>query len=245
VVVAPATQVTPDGGQALLRLPSNGTNYTAAFVLTNTGSALGVFGLKAFGRPGAALAIVSVAGVAGDTTDVSLAAGASLGVSVVYSVGSVPAGTADTLFLRATAASNQAKDSGYVDLAVARPSLTLIRSALPPGNVAPGAEVAYAIDLTNAGTEAAAAIVHVESLGTDLDFKLGSESHTMPPGSSATVDYSSDGGASWTYTPISGGCAAPAGHDACVNRIRWTLLNDLDQVPPDNAVRFEFIGRVR
>lgn len=244
LAVAPASQVTPDGGQALSRLPSNGTNYTANFVLTNNGNGSGDFELNGFVRPGAALTIVSVAGVAGDTATVNLAAGASLTVPVVYSVGLVPAGTVDTAFLRATATINQEEDSGYVDLAVVRPSLTLNRSVSPPGTVAPGAELVYTIDLTNDGTEAAANVVHVESVATELDFKVGSESHTIPSGSSATVEYSSDGGTSWTYTPVSGGCGAPAGHDSCVTQIRWTLLSDLAPLPPDNAARFEFIARV-
>lgn len=245
VIVAPASQVAPHGNQALSRLPSNGTTYTADFVLTNSGAGAGDFGLKAFDTPVAALTIVSVAGVAGDTTTVNLAGGASLTVPVVYSVSQVPAGTADTVFLRATAAINQSVDSGYVDVTVVRPSLTLISSRSPSGNVAPGAELIYTVDLTNAGTHAAANIVHVESLGAHLDFKVGSESQTMPPGSSATVEFSSDGGGSWIYTPLSGGCGAPPGHDACVTGLRRSLLTALGLLAPDNSVRFEFTTRVR
>jgi uncharacterized repeat protein (TIGR01451 family) len=245
LAVAPASQVAPDGSQALSQLPSNGTNYTANFALTNSGNGTGEFGLKAFVRSGAALTIVSVAGVAGDTANVNLAASESLNIPVVYSVGSVPGGTVDTVFLRATAAINQQEDDGYVDLTVVRPNLTLNRSVSPPGTVAPGAELSYAIDLTNDGTEAAANVVHVESLATELDFKVGSESHTIPTGSSATVEYSSDGGTSWTYTPVPGGCGAPAGHDSCVTQIRWTLLSDLGPLPPDDSARFEFMTRVQ
>jgi hypothetical protein len=237
--------VVPDGSQALSRLPSNGTNYTATFTLTNSGDGTGAFGLKAFGRPGTALNILSVAGIAGDTTTVTLAASASVSVPVVYSVGPVAAGTADTVFLRGAAEINQAVDSGYVDLQVVRPSLALVRSVSPPGSVAAGAELAYVIDLTNHGTDAAADVIHVESLATDLEFKVGSESHTLPSGSSVTVEYTSDGGSSWTHIPVSGGCGAPADHDSCITHIRWTLLTDLGPVPPENAVRFEFIARVR
>jgi predicted outer membrane repeat protein len=244
VIVAPGSDVTPDGSQALSRLPSNGTNYTADFMLTNSGNAAGDFGLKAFGGAGAALSIVSVAGVAGDTTDINLAAGASLNVAVVYSVGSVPAGTVDTVFLRATAAANQDQDTGFTDLEVVRPNLALVKSVVPSGTALPGAELAYTLDLTNDGTEAATSAVHVESVAGDLEFKVGSESQTLPPGVTASVQYSSDGGGSWTYIPVSGGCAAMAGFDACVTRIRWSLLTDLSPVPPNNAVRFQFVARI-
>ena len=245
VIVSPASQVAPHGNQDLSRLPSNGTTYTADFVLTNSGAGSGLFGLKALVGSGTALAIVSVAGLAGDTATVNLAAGASLTVSVVYSVSQVPAGAADTVFLRATAAIDQSVDSGYVDLTVVRPSLTLIRSRSPSGNVAPGAELIYTVDLTNVGTEAAANVVDVETLDPNLDFKVGSESHTLPIGYSTTVDYSSDGGASWVYPPSSGGCGAPNGHDACVTHIRWTLLSPLGLLATDNSLRFQFTTRVQ
>jgi hypothetical protein len=53
-----------------------------------------------------------------------------------------------------------------------------------------------------------------------VEFKLGTVTSTMP----ATVAYSIDGGTTWTYVPVSAGCAAPAGYDGCVNRVRWTLV---------------------
>ena len=68
---------------------------------------------------------------------------------------------------------------------------------------------------------------------------------SMPPGISTVVEYSNDGGTSWTYVPVSGGCAAPAGYDRCVNNIRWLLQNDLTSTPPDNSGTVQFVARIR
>ncbi|MCK5411880.1 MAG: hypothetical protein KAJ67_07285 [Gemmatimonadetes bacterium] len=60
-----------------------------------------------------------------------------------------------------------------------------------------------------------------------------------------TVEYSDDGGATWTYSPVSEGCAAPVGYDGCVDRIRWTLQDPLDWNAPDNAGDMEFVARIK
>ncbi len=82
-----AVSVTPDGGQSLSHLPSNGTPYSATFTVTNTGNGASTYGLKALGGAAGAVSIVSVDGVAGDTANVSVAAGASRSVVVEYVVG--------------------------------------------------------------------------------------------------------------------------------------------------------------
>jgi hypothetical protein len=78
-----------------------------------------------------------------------------------------------------------------------------------------------------------------------LQFKVGTVVNTLPAGMTVTVEYSNDGGASWTYSPVSLGCGAPAGYDGCVNRIRWTLLNALSAVAPDNTCLFEYVARIK
>lgn len=242
---APPASVTPDGGQALQRLPSNGTNYTFQFTVTNDGTSAATFGLKAFRRSGTALAIVSVNGVAGDTTALALNGGASSSVPVVYSVSGVPAGTLDTLLLRARATTGGAvSDTGFADLTVVRPSLAISKSASPPGNPAPGAELTYTIDVTNVGTDSAVSVVHVDSLPGQVQFKVGSVSETLPAGVTVARAYSNDGGASWVYVPASGGCGAPAGYDGCVTRIRWALQASLSTASGQNTVEFRFVTRV-
>lgn len=175
-----AVAVTPDGGQNLQRLPSNGTNYTFTFTVTNNATGPDAFDLLA-SFPGAAITIVSVNGVAGDSTRITgLAAGASQNIDVIYSIGNVAAGTVDTLVLTArSVASPATSDNGFADLTVVRPFLSIAKEpfrddqSTPIGGgdtVAPGEFIQYRITVTNAGS-AAASSVHVDDLlPTELTF---------------------------------------------------------------------------
>src|SRR3972149_102979 len=168
-----AVAVTPDGGQALQRLPSNGTNYTFTFAVQNNGNGPESFDLLGSSPGSAVITIVSVNGVAGDSTRITnLAAGASQNIDVVYSVGNVAAGSTDTLNLRARSVTNGAIfNDGYADLTVIRPALTIAKQAyrddqstlIGAGTVVPGEYIQYKITVTNSGT-AAASSVHVDDL---------------------------------------------------------------------------------
>ncbi len=167
-----AVAVTPDGAQNLLRLPSNGTNYTFTFTVTNNATGPDGFDLLS-SHPGVAITIVSVNGVAGDSTRITgLAAGASQTIDVVYSIANVAAGTVDTLVLMARSlASPATSDNGFADLTVIRPSLTIAKVAfrddqvtpIGAGTVAPGEFIRYRITVTNTGS-AAASTVHIDDL---------------------------------------------------------------------------------
>jgi uncharacterized repeat protein (TIGR01451 family) len=246
VQVVISVTVTPDGGQALGRLPSNGTDYTMTFTVENTGGGAESFDLLA-SSAGVAVTIVSVSGVAGDSARITgLAAGTSQGVDVVYSVADVPAGSTDTLDLRARSVSDPTVDDlGFADVTVVRPNLALAKSVSPVGTSSPGTELTYALAFTNVGSESAVSVVHVDSLPTEVEFKVGSVAASLPSGMGVTVAYSDDGGSSWSYTPASGGCGAPAGYDRCVSRIRWTLQDDLSPTAPDNSGELRFIARIR
>src|SRR5262249_55405939 len=121
-----AVAVTPDGGQNLQRLPSNGTNYTFSFTVTNNATGADGFDLLA-SPPKTAIAIVSVNGVGGDSTRITgVAAGASQVINVVYSIGNVAAGSVDTLVLKARSTTSPGtSDNGFADLTVIRPLLTV------------------------------------------------------------------------------------------------------------------------
>jgi uncharacterized repeat protein (TIGR01451 family) len=125
------------------------------------------------------------------------------------------------------------------------PKVTIGRSVNPSGSVSPGTDLTYVITAINTGTADAVSATVVDSIAVQVTFKLGSVSSTLPPGVSATVAYSNDGGTSWTYTPVSLGCGAAAGYDGCVNRIRWTLLNNLSAVAPNNACTFQYLARIK
>ena len=175
-----AVAVTPDGGQSITKLPSNGTNYSFTFTVTNNGNGVDDFTLVA-SHSGSAITIVSVNGVAGSSTSITgIATLAAPTIAVVYSVGSVAAGSTDNLVLTATSVGDVAQtDNGTADLTVIRPALSMAKAAyrddqttlLTGGDVVlPGEYIQYKITVTNNGT-AAAAVVHIDdTLPSELTF---------------------------------------------------------------------------
>lgn len=168
-----AVAVTPDGGQALQQLPSNGTNFSFTFTVENGGNGPEDFDLLASSPGSAVITIVSVNGVAGDSTRITnLGAGATQTIAVVYSVANVVAGSTDTLYLRARSVASPATlDDGFADLTVVLPALAITKQVyrddqstlIGAGTVVPGEYLQYRITVTNSGS-AAAASVHVDDL---------------------------------------------------------------------------------
>ncbi len=141
--------------------------------MTNNGNGPDAFDLIA-SNPGTAITIVSVNGVAGDSTRISgVAAGASQNIDVIYSIGNVAAGTVDTLVLMGRSVANSSiSDNGFADLTVVRPALTIAKVAYRDDQttviggadrVLPGDTIQYRITVTNSGS-AAADSVHVDDL---------------------------------------------------------------------------------
>ena len=174
-----AVAVTPDNGQNLQRLPSNGTTYTFSFNVTNNATGSDGFDLLA-SHPKTAITIVSVNGVGGDSTRITgVASGASQVIAVVYSIGNVAAGTPDTLVLKARSTSSPGtSDNGSADLIVIRPLIVVDKTAfrdnqttpIGSGTVVPGEFIQYKITVSNTGS-AAASTVHVgDALAAQLTF---------------------------------------------------------------------------
>jgi uncharacterized repeat protein (TIGR01451 family) len=174
-----AVAVTPDGAQNLTRLPSNGTNYSFSFTVTNNASGADGFDLLA-SHPKTAITIVSVNGVASDSTRITgVASGASQVIAVVYSIGNVAAGTVDTLVLKArSTTSPTTSNNGFADLTVIRPLLTINKVAfrdnqttpIGSGTVAPGEFIQYQITVTNSGSAAASTVNVSDALPSQLTF---------------------------------------------------------------------------
>ena len=187
-----AVAVTPDGGQNLQQLPSNGSNYTFTFTVQNNGNGPEDFDLLA-SNPGTVITIVSVNAVAGDSTQINLAAGASTTIDVIYSVGDVPAGSVDSLYLRARSVTLPATfNDGFADLTVIRPSLTITKEAyrddqvtVIAGTVLPGEFIQYKITVANSG-DADASTVHIDDL--------------LP--AEVTYDSNTPDGAGWTISNV-------------------------------------------
>jgi hypothetical protein len=107
-----AVVVTPDGGDVVYRLPSNGTSYTQTYTIENTGNLVETYALSA---PNAGfLSVVSVNGTAGNTGSITLAAGATTTFDVVYTVGNVIAGSSQALTVTATSGNlGSITDNGF------------------------------------------------------------------------------------------------------------------------------------
>jgi uncharacterized repeat protein (TIGR01451 family) len=234
-------------------LPTNGTNYTAQFTVSNTGNKTDDFDLLTSTSPGGAITVVSITGLditQGANPDSArignLAASDSRVVTVTYSVGQVPLGTIDTLiFLARPVSSPTQTDEGRLVFTVIRPNLTIAKSVNPTGTPPPGTDLTYTLLITNTGSGSAESVVDVDSLPAEVQFKVGSVVNTFPAGVGVTVEYSNNGGAAWTYTPVSLGCGAPAAYDACVTHIRWSLQNPLGSVAPDNSGTAEFVAQIK
>ena len=101
----------------------------------------------------------------------------------------------------------------------------------------PGAIVVYGVQATNTGSGPASSVVLSERVGRYTSFSLNAFGAGVPfqltdgvPSSGlslGTPAYSSDGGATYTYTPVSGGGGAPAGYDANVTHWRIPMTGTM------------------
>lgn len=182
-----------------------------------------------------------------DSVRIPLAAGVSGSFVVWFRVAAGPV-VDNTLSLRArSAAQPAAQAEGSMTVRRVFPTVTLAKSVLPAASSKPGTDLTYTLQFGNAGEGSAAAVVVTDSLPAQVLFKIGSVQQTLPAGVTATVAYSSDNGASWSYVPGTSPCtpAVPAGYDGCVNRIRWTLAGALPADVAQSAGNFRFVARIR
>lgn len=177
--VAAAVTVTPDGG-TIQRLPSNGTQYSQVFVVTNNGNASDNFTLTGSTSSGTAITIVSVNGTAGTGSSATIAAGASTNVTVVYTVGDVAAGTTQDLQLTATSANNASiSDPGHITVQVVRAALSMTKVAFRDNQttaitgsdrVLPGEYIQYRITVTNTGGASASTVAVSDVLPAQVTY---------------------------------------------------------------------------
>jgi uncharacterized repeat protein (TIGR01451 family) len=257
LLVVYGVTVTTDGLDTVPRLPSTASTgkYSYAFTLTNMTNAAESFDLLATaGTPGAFVTVDSITGTGvtrGALPDsarlASIGAGANATISVWYRAAGAATGALDTIRLRGRSLVRPATalDSGWSYVRIVRPSLVLQKTVNPSGAAPPATDLTYTITATNAGSDPAVSVVAVDSVAAQVRFKVGSAASTLPAGVTATIAYSNDAGATWTYTPVSLACSAPAGFDGCVNRVRWSLQNPLSNVAPTNVASFSFVARIK
>jgi uncharacterized repeat protein (TIGR01451 family) len=129
---------------------------------------------------------------------------------------------------------------------VPTPKIDLVEIVSPSGPPSPGTNLAYITTFTNTGTAAAQSVVISDPIPANTDFKIGSETHNLgSTGLTVVIAYSTDGGSTWTYTPVSGAGGAPAGYDRLVTNVRWTFTGNLSQTGPNNSGTTGVTMRVR
>jgi uncharacterized repeat protein (TIGR01451 family) len=197
-----AVATTPDGAQNLQRLP--GTNYSFTFTVQNNGNGSDQFDLLATSPGSAVISIVSVNGVAGDSTRVTLASAATQTFAVVYNVAVVAAGSTDTLYLRARSVGQPATlNDGFADLTVVKPNLTVTKQAFRDdgvtavvGTVLPGEFLRYQVTITNNGSTSATTIQVVDALPAELTYfsSTGTDWSFSVAGQTVTANYTANSG---------------------------------------------------
>jgi uncharacterized repeat protein (TIGR01451 family) len=171
-VTSPVTKrtvaTTPDG-TGVARLPSNGTNYSQTFVLTNTGNIADSYTLTASVAPAGVATIVSVNGTAGSSsTSASIAALDTAIVVVVYSVATGAAtGASATITLTATSTvTNTSTNPGSIVVTVARAGITMAKALyrddqttpVGVGAVSTNEYVQYRVTVSSTGAADATAV---------------------------------------------------------------------------------------
>jgi uncharacterized repeat protein (TIGR01451 family) len=176
--------------------------------------------------------------------------GVAAGAGTTWTLRVTPAGTVNggppacRVSVTATSAGNGTKvDQVRAVTSSTSANLTLVKSA-DRATVAPGQDITYTVNASNGGgLTTASAVVVTDPIPAYTGFRVGSA--TFSPGTSTlsgTPVYSSDNGATWTYSPVSGGCAAPAGYDFCVTNVRWTTTGTM---PQGTSFSVTFVVRVK
>ena len=128
---------------------------------------------------------------------------------------------------------------------VIAPELTLTKS-VSAATAAPGDTITYTVVHTNPGPVDLFPTATIDPCPNNTDFQLGSA--TLTPGTSgvtAVIAFSDDGGATFIYTPLSGGGGASPGYDRNVTHVRFTFSGTLGMVVPDNSFQIDFAVRIR
>jgi uncharacterized repeat protein (TIGR01451 family) len=198
-----AVATTPDGSQNVQQLPGNGYSFT--FTVQNLGNGNDNFDVIATSPGSPVITIVSVNGVAGDSTRITLAPTVSQTIAVVYNVANVAGGSKDTLVLRGRSVGQPATfDDGFMDLTVIKPNLTLAKAAylddgVTPvsGGVVPGQIIRYRFTVTNNGGTSASSVQVADALPAQVTYVSTSSStgwNVSVSGQNVTGNYTGTGG---------------------------------------------------
>lgn len=214
--------------------PDNAGNATAggvlnyAHTLSNTGNTGDTFDLTYVSSQGWGYVFLDATST--PITSVTLAPGASANITARLTVpAGAGVGTVEVGVLTATGQVTLASDDATDVTTIVAGNLSLSKAVSPPGDQTPGTDLSYTVDYQNLGSSSLTAIEIYDSIPAWTQYQVGSSSIGVAPASitAISVEYSDDGGATWTYAPVSGGGGAPAGYDANVTQVRWLFTGDL------------------
>jgi len=207
----------------------NDGNVADSLVITGTGSGSG-FTVQYLDNTSTDRT-AAVTGAGYTISGLAAGAGSVWTVNVTPSGAPTPVsgGTAYTGFVTSVSATDNTKiDQVKAVTSSTSAYLTLLKIA-DKANAAPGEDITYIVNVSNeSGLTAADNVVVTEPIPANTGFKVGGA--TFNAGTSTlsfTVVYSNDNGSTWTYTPASGGCGAPAGYDDCVTDVWWTTTGSM------------------
>ena len=113
------------------------------------------------------------------------------------------------------------------------PLISILKSA-DKSNANPGEVVVYTVQIVNTGNGEGTEVVLTDDLSPYGAFDLGGGapflfSDSAPASGLAlgTPQYSNSNGATWLYTPVSGGGGAPAGYDGAVSNWRLPMTGSI------------------
>ena len=110
------------------------------------------------------------------------------------------------------------------------PVIALVKSCTVPATCEtadqiPGTDLTYKIAFSNTGGIAAQKLVIADPIPTSTDYQvIPGAAVTTSAGLIFVIEYSSDGGTTWTYTPTSGAGGAAANYDRTITHIRWRAI---------------------
>ncbi|MBD3179870.1 MAG: hypothetical protein GF417_09840 [Candidatus Latescibacteria bacterium] len=221
---ASTVQIVPD------RTGTGTANGTVRYdhTVTNTGNVDDTFMLSFVSSNGWSYAFFDTSN--NPINSVTLTAGASEDIVVQISIpGGVSVGTVENGTITVTGNTYGATDSALDVTTIVAGNLVLAKSVNPGGDQLPGTELTYRTDYSNVGTASLDSIVIYDPVPNWTQYRVGSASSgTLAAGiTGIAIEFSDDGGSTWTYTPASGGGGAPANYDANVTSVRWVLTGTL------------------
>jgi len=126
------------------------------------------------------------------------------------------------------------------------PSIQLVHSVSPGGSQPSGTDLVFTTTFTNTGGAQGQNFAITDSIPNNTQFKIGSVATNLgTTGLTALIQYSNNSGATFLYTPVSGGGGGPSGYDRNVTTVRIVFAGMLSMTSPNNTGSVSFASQIR